>query len=1016
MRLTTLAVCALLVPAPAFAQAAMAGVVTDPAGAVVPGVRVEASSPALIERTRDAVTDRSGRYLIAELRPGIYTVRFTAKGFDPLQRAGIELAGTLTVTVDAQFLPTLHEAVDVVRESPVIDLYNPRRETTVAGESVRAIPTARSYNALLPLIPGVVTNTNDTVTGTASTSFPIYGGRIYEGRLLLDGLNVGSPPSGNSGTSYIVDVGAAQDVTFTVAGASGEIETAGLVMNIISKAGGNDVHGSVFGSGTGARLQSDNLTPTLLGQGVAAVTPLARVYDLSGTIGGPIRQDLAWYFVNAHTGGSTRNSANVYYNLNAGDPAKWLYAPDYGRPEYSDRTFENAGARLTWQVTPRNKVGLYVDDQSLCRKCTGATPGGSDPPLVSPEAVGVLSRPFVLTQASWLSTISDRLLLDAAFGGSSFGVGNFQRQPNPTLDLVRVVEQCASGCAANGNIPGLTYRSQDFSSIHTSSYLAKASLARITGTHSLRVGYQHTSMADDRTWFTNNQNLTYRVSNGVPNQLTQSISPWVNDTRVAWDAVYVQNQWTPGRVTIQGALRFDRATSRFPEQQEGPSRFLPTPITIPETRGVDSYKDLSPRAGVTIDVFGDRRTALKIQAGKYLEGAGTIGNYANSNPSLRMPQTTQPNGTPGVTRSWIDANSNFAPDCDLLNSAMQDRRASGGDFCGPVSDSNFGRNVLVNNFAPDVLNGWGVRPSDRNLFVSLQKQLRSRSSIEVSYVRRWYRGFLAVDNLAVAPSDFTPFTVTAPFDTRLPNGGGYAIAGLYDVSPEKAGQVNNLVAKAGEYGDWSQSFAGVDANVQVRGQHGFIVIAGVSAGETVSDSCDVRARLPELSTSTTGTSTFGAGLLSSSVTPVSPYCHVSTGMLPQIRGLSAYLVPKIDVQVAAAFQSKAGAMLVANYVVPNAAVVPSLGRSLSGNAANVTVNLIAPGSMYGDRINQFDVRLAKTIKVARTQTTVGLEMYNALNSSAVLTYNASFVPGGTWPAPASILAPRLFKVTAEMTF
>ena len=101
------------------------------------------------------------------------------------------------------------------------------------------------------------------------------------------------------------------------------------------------------------------------------------------------------------------------------------------------------------------------------------------------------------------------------------------------------------------------------------------------------------------------------------------------------------------------------------------------------------------------------------------------------------------------------------------------------------------------------------------------------------------------------------------------------------------------------------------------------------------------------------------------MTPVSPYCHVAYGVLTQVRGLASYVVPKGDVQVAATFQSKPGAMLAANYAVPNAAVVPSLGRDLSGNAPNVTVNLIAPGTMYGDRINQLDVRVAKTLTIGR---------------------------------------------------
>ena len=129
----------------------------------------------------------------------------------------------------------------------------------------------------------------------------------------------------------------------------------------------------------------------------------------------------------------------------------------------------------------------------------------------------------------------------------------------------------------------------------------------------------------------------------------------MNNTRVAWQAIYLQEQWTRDRLTLQGAVRFDRARSWFPEQQEGPSRFLPAPIIIPETRGVDSYKDITVRAGATYDVSGNGRTALKLSLGKYLEGAGVIGNYANTNPTLRMPQTTSIFGPAGVTRAWNDA-------------------------------------------------------------------------------------------------------------------------------------------------------------------------------------------------------------------------------------------------------------------------------------------------------------------------------------------------------------------------
>jgi len=143
---------------------------------------------------------------------------------------------------------------------------------------------------------------------------------------------------------------------------------------------------------------------------------------------------------------------------------------------------------------------------------------------------------------------------------------------------------------------------------------------------------------------------------------------------------------------------------------------------------------------------------------------------------------------------------------------------------------------------------------------------------------------------------------------------------------------------------------------------------------------------------------------------------VDFGILTQFRGLGSYIVPKIDLQVGATVQSKPGPMLAANYAAPNAEVAPSLGRNLSGNAANVTVNLIEPGSLYGGRINELDVRVAKTFKTGRLRTTLGMDVYNVLNSSAILTYNNTFVPGGPWLQPLTILTPRFLRFTGEFDF
>ena len=1002
----------VLVPTAALAQAVIAGTVKDSSGAVLPGVTVEAASPALIENVRSAATDGTGQYRVEDLRPGTYTVTFSLQGFNTFKREGIELTGSFTATVNAELkVGAVSETITVTGETPVVDVQSARREVTLNSDVLRSIPSVRSYNAMVVVVPGVVTNLNDTVTGTATTQFPIHGGRNNEGRMTIDGLNIGNPVGGNQPPQYTADIGNAQEVTFTTSGGLGESENAGLVMNIVPKTGGNLISGAAYFSGTGEKLQSDNFTQELKDAGLAAPTPFTKVYDLDAAFGGPIKRDRVWYFANARTQGSTRTIASIYYNQNAADPTKWAYVPDLGRPAYTDRTWENISGRVTWQATARNKIGAFWDEQWICRKCSGMTQGITDPLRVTPEAIGLQSvLPMRVAQVTWASPLTNRLLLDAGYGATYYGAGNPERPGNPTRDLIRVVEQCANGCAANGNQPNLNYRSQDWGDNFSGSYNWRASAAYVTGAHSMKVGYQGTYLTSDRVWYTNNQNLTYRFNNGVPNQLTESISPWIDHSRAGWHALFAQEQWTFRRLTLQGALRFDRASSWFPEQGAGPSRFLPIPISFPETSGVDGYKDITPRMGVAYDLFGNGKTALKLNLGKYLEGVGVQLNYINTNPILRMPRSTSQFGTAGVTRTWTDANGNFQPDCDLQNPLANDRRSSGGDFCGQISNLSFGQKVLSDNYDPALLTGWGVRASDWSLGLSVQQQLLPRMSIEVAYYRRWFNGFTLSDNLLTKSSDYSPYSITAPQDPRLPGGGGYRIDGLYDVSPALAGQVNNFVTDSQQFGDWYQHFNGVDVTLNARTRGGLTFQGGTSTGQNVADNCAVRASLPELNVGV------GAGLVGSTVSTTSPYCHVAYGVLTQLRGLGSYTIPKIDLQLSGVFQSKPGAQLSANYAVPNTVVAQSLGRLPSGNVTNVTINLVAPGSMYGDRLNQLDFRVAKILRFGGKRTTVGVDLYNVTNSSGILTYNNVFVPGGPWLQPLTVLTGRFARISAEFTF
>ena len=294
--------------------------------------------------------------------------------------------------------------------------------------------------------------------------------------------------------------------------------------------------------------------------------------------------------------------------------------------------------------------------------------------------------------------------------------------------------------------------------------------------------------------------------------------------------------------------------------------------------------------------------------------------------------------------------------------------------------------MYSNTIDPAILKGWGVRPSDWALGIAVQQEIAPRVSIEVGYVRRWFQGFVVTDNLAVTPSDFGKFSVVAPVDARLPGGGGNTITDLYDVNPAKFGVTNNYLTYSDNYGTQYQRFNGMDINGTARLKNGLNIQGGLSFGKTKADSCEVRDKLPELA-------------------PLNPYCHIETGFLPQFKALGNYVIPKVDVQLSAAYTGKAGIQvsgfgtpagvggaLAANYGVPNSLIAPQLGRPLSGGAANATVNLVVPGVLYGDRVHEVDMRFGKILRFGKTRANVGVDIYNLLNSDAILSYNQSFIP------------------------
>jgi hypothetical protein len=341
---------------------------------------------------------------------------------------------------------------------------------------------------------------------------------------------------------------------------------------------------------------------------------------------------------------------------------------------------------------------------------------------------------------------------------------------------------------------------------------------------------------------------------------------------------------------------------------------------------------------------------------------------------------------------------------------VQDLRGSGGDFCGAWSNSNFGKEVFSLSYDEQIMKGWYNRPSDWQITATIQQEILPRVSVEAGYTRRWLQNFTVTDNRAVGPSDFTEFSVTAPLDPRLPGGGGYAVSGLYNVNPDKFGQTDNYRTYSPAYGNVSQVYNGVDVNVSARMANGLQVQGGTSTGQQVTDTCEVRAKLPEQVSS--GASSQGGIPYG----PTNPYCHVAPGITTRATAAGSYVVPRIDVQVAATFTSSPGVPLEANWNVPNAVAAQSLGRSLAGNAPNVQVNLLAPGDMRSERVNILDVRFGKILRFGDARANIALDVHNILNLDTVLAQSFTFVPNGQWRVPTGVLTARTAKITIQYDF
>ena len=1000
----------LLAPALASAQASVTGTVKDTSGAVLPGVTVEAASPVLIEKVRTVATDNNGRYQIVDLRPGTYTVTFTLQGFNTLKRESVVVSGAAAISVDADLrLGSLEETITVTGEAPVVDTHTLTKQQVLSSDVVDALPSARNYVTLGRMVSGTnaTGNGSNDVGGSliqdVGGSLTVHGSRATDQRVTANGINTMTLQAGGNIGGQTPDVGSAAEVSIDTTSLSADLPTGGVRINFIPRDGGNRFADSTFFTFATQGLQGDNFSDELRAAGLATPTKIVNSYDFNQAIGGPIKQDKVWFWFSTRYN-KVKGEAGIFKNANAFKVNEWLYVPST-EPAVNEGTQFNNSLRITYQATRKVKIaGTYKADKWCnCPNQISATR--------APEAARDRRFPRLRQEhAEVTSPITNKLLFEAV------GMHLFERWgdmhlrakggslEDPALEallpqLISVTEQSNNliyrGREVNNNtlVPNFAYR---------------AAVSYVTGTHAFKTGFNRTHGFLEEYQYAMNP-VSYRFNGGVANQITMMNRPYTAISNMDNDfGMFAQDRWTMDRFTLNLALRFDAFQTSFPEQYVGPAPLTPNRDITFAAQDNLNWKDITYRTGFVYDVGGQGKTAIKVAFNKYLLGQTLNGIGRNPNPVLALTQS--------VNRSWNDANNDHVPQCDLLNPLAN---GFGGDLCGQVSDLLFGTNKAGELYDKDLTTGWGHRPANWEFSLGVQRELARGIALDVGYFRRVWKNFQVTDNLLVAPEDFTAFNLTVPTDARLTTS-GETLTGFYNVVPTKFGQVQNLNTLSSKYGKQIDHWDGFDISVNARLQNGLVLQGGVGSGRQVEDNCDIVAKLPEMLLLPAGAaaSTPNAAANTAGVPAQwrsAEFCHREEPMLTGVKALAIYVVPKIDVQVSGSFRSSPGTSLSPGLTATNAflAANSTLGRNLAGNAANVVLGIEEPNQVYTERRNELDMRIGKVLRFGKSKTVVSMDLFNALNSNAMITQNQAYA---SYLRPVEILNARLIKFSWAFDF